>query len=276
MAAELVLALVGGGLAVGVLAGLVGIGGGVLMVPLLYFFYGHVERGGAELLPALQVPVAHATSLFIIVPTAIWGTVAYHRHRLVAWRIALPMAAASAAAAVLGTRLALLLPASALKAAFGALLLGLAADLLHRQHGALAPAAVRPGLTVLAGVLVGLLSALLGVGGGLIAIPLLVYVVRLELPRVTATSLAIVAFAAAAGALGYIVQGWNVPELPPENLGYVDPLVALLMLVGSLPAVRWGTALNRRLQPRALRAAFALLFTLLGLELIVENLAALL
>src|SRR5215211_5537269 len=104
VAALVALAVVG--VAVGFLAGLVGIGGGVFIVPFLYFFYSHATWSGVELAPALHATVAHATSLFIIVPTAAVGTATYARSQLVVWRAALPVAVFSVASAALGAVLA--------------------------------------------------------------------------------------------------------------------------------------------------------------------------
>src|SRR5690606_37573777 len=95
MTAAAVVALAGAGFLVGLLAGLVGIGGGVLIVPFLYFFYAHPVWGGVTFDPALHATVAHATSLFIIIPTAIVGTITYSRAGLVSWRAVLPIAAFS-------------------------------------------------------------------------------------------------------------------------------------------------------------------------------------
>lgn len=277
MAATVLLALFGVGLAVGFLSGLVGIGGGVLIVPFLYFFYAHPEWSGVVVPSELQATVAHATSLFIIVPTAIRGTISYERAKLVAWRAVFPIALASMLAAVVGARLALLLPAAALKLGFGFLLVASGVQMVRgparREGRAPRPTLAAAGVT---GVLVGLLSALLGVGGGLIAVPMLVYLVGLDLRQVSATSLAVVAFSATAGVATYIASGWNVPGLPAGSLGYVHVTVALPMLAGSLVSVGWGAAVNQRLPAARLKFIFAVLFITLGLRLIVENAGALL
>ncbi|HEY8483482.1 MAG TPA: sulfite exporter TauE/SafE family protein [Longimicrobiales bacterium] len=273
MTATVLLALLGVGFAVGVLAGLVGIGGGVLIVPFLYFFYGHPGWNGVTVPPGLHATLAHATSLFIIVPTAVRGVLAYHRSGLVAWRVALPIAGAALLAAIAGARLALLLPAGALKAGFGLFLIGSGVQLIWgrtpepRREPRGSPLAMAA-----TGVGVGLLSALLGVGGGLVAIPALIYLVGLDLRRVAATSLAIVLFAAIAGTVTYVVSGWGAPGLPPGSLGYVHFAAALPILVGSILAVRWGVLINQRLPTRLLQQVFGVLLGVLGLQLAVENL----
>lgn len=264
------------GVAVGFLSGLVGIGGGVLIVPFLYFFYAHAAWSGVAVPSSMQATVAHATSLFIIVPTAVVGTMTYARAGLVAWRAATPIAAFSLAAAAAGAVLAARVPAEALKVAFGAFLVFTAVQLLVRRAGR-RKGALRVSMPAAAvtGVLVGLSSALLGVGGGLVAIPLLIHVMRLDMERIAATSLAIVAVAATAGTLTYMVSGQGAAGLPSGSIGYVHVFAALPMLPGAMLAARWGARANQRMDPRLLRRTFAVLLGVLGLHLVIGNLAAL-
>ncbi|HLU26470.1 MAG TPA: sulfite exporter TauE/SafE family protein [Longimicrobiales bacterium] len=272
------LALVGVGLAAGFLAGLIGIGGGVLMVPFLYFFYGSGVWSGVEVAPSLAPIVAHATSLCIIVPTAALGAWSHHRAGLVVWRVAIPIAVGAMVAAVFGARLAPALPGEALKLGFGVVLVAAGLQLIFGRRVESGTAERRVGLavTVPVGMAVGLLSALMGVGGGLVGVPLLVYVVRLDLHRVAATSLAVVAFAAAAGAGTYMVSGAGVLGRPEGSVGYVHLWAALPLAIGALAAVRVGTAVNWRMPTQRLRSIFAIFFMLMGVNLIVDNLRSIL
>jgi uncharacterized protein len=272
------LALAAVGFAVGFLSGLVGIGGGVLIVPFLYFFYAHSAWSGVTLPVSLHATVAHATSLFIIVPTALAGTLTYARSELVAWRVAVPVALFSMLAAAAGALVAARVPPELLKLAFGAFLSFTAVQLVRRR--ATGPAVpMRLGLLTAgtAGVLVGLLSALLGVGGGLVAIPLLIYLIRLDVAKVAATSLAIVAFAATAGTITYMTAGLanGADALDAGYVGYVHVLAALPMVPGAMLAARWGARLNQRLDAARLRWVFSLLFLLIGARLVITNLGAL-
>ncbi|MBR9989079.1 MAG: sulfite exporter TauE/SafE family protein [Gemmatimonadetes bacterium] len=277
MTAAALLALIIVGFAVGFLAGLVGIGGGVLIVPFLYFFYAHAAWSGVSIPPSLHVTVAHATSLFIIIPTAVAGTATYARNGLVAWRTALPVAAFSmllaAAAAVLAARM----PPELLKVAFGTFLIFTGIQLLTRRASQVSgPPRTHLVAAAATGALVGIFSALLGVGGGLVAIPMLMYIVRLDIRHIAATSLAIVAFAATAGTLAYMFTGADTAGLPPGSIGYVDVAAALPMLPGAVLAARWGARVNQRLDARRLRWIFAVLFAGVGATLVIRNLPLLL
>lgn len=271
------LALIVVGFAVGFLAGLVGIGGGVLIVPFLYFFYSHAAWSGIAMPLPLQATVAHATSLFIIVPTALAGTATYARHGLVAWRTALPVAVFSMLMAALAATVATRMPPELLKVAFGTFLVFTGIQLIARRATS-AQGAQRTGILFagLTGALVGLFSALLGVGGGLVAIPLLMYVMRLDIRFVAATSLAIVACAATAGTLTYMLTGVGMSGLPSGHVGYVHLAAALPMLPGAILAARWGARLNQRLDARRLRWIFAVMFAGIGANLVIRHLPLLL
>ena len=272
MTIGVLLALAGAGLAVGFLSGLVGIGGGVLIVPLLYYFYGHPGWSGVPVPAHLEAVLAHATSLFVIVPTSALGTWTYHRAGAVAWRAALPIALVSVLAAVAGSLVAPLVPVPLLKLGFGVLLVLSGLRLLRPGTSDAGPTG-RSGIWTgaVAGVAVGFMSALLGVGGGIIAIPILVYLIGLPLDKVAATSMAIIVFTATAGVITYAVVGAGEAGLPPWSFGYVHAGAGLPILVGSLVAVRMGARANQRMDDGRLRMLFGALFILLGARLILQN-----
>lgn len=251
------------------------------MVPFLYFFYDRPDLFGVVVAPEARVVLAHGTSLFVITPTALRGAAAFNRANLVRWRAVWPVGAASVLAALAGGALATVLPPEALKTAFGALLIVSGVRLLYRRRvsGAELSAATEPMLslrrTIAAGLLIGVLSALLGVGGGTVGIPLLIYVLKLDLKEVAATSIGIMGFTAAAGAISYMILGFGDPGLPRWSVGYVDMAAGLGMLMGAVVSVRWGAALNQKLEPRALELLFGTVFMLLGLRLVGANLLSL-
>ncbi len=267
--------LVGG--VVGLVSGLVGVGGGIVMVPLLYLMLAHPQWSGILVPPAHQAVVAHATSLFVIVPTALAGILAYHRAGLVAWRVALPMAATAILAAMAWVQVAIRLPPEVLKACFGLFLVASGLNLLRasrREASALPDPRTSPAVAVVGGLLVGFVTSLLGVGGGIVAIPILIYLVRLDMRKVAATSLGIVVFSGLTAALTYGVTGWRHPELPPGSLGYIFLPAGLALLPGAVSTARLGARLNQRMKDRGLKVLFGALFLLVGLRLFLGNLGA--
>ncbi|HEX5870074.1 MAG TPA: sulfite exporter TauE/SafE family protein [Longimicrobium sp.] len=266
------------GLLAGLLSGLVGVGGGVLMVPFLYFFYGRPGWSGVAPPPDVATVAAHATSLFVILPTSVRGAWAYHRRGLVVWRAVWPVGAAAAVAAAVASRAAVQVDPRWLRLVFALFLLWNAVDVLRppgtpAEGGGAGERPLRLSLPLTAGVgsVIGVFSAFLGVGGGLLAIPLLMHAVRIDLRRVAATSLAIIALTSLGGALAYMLARPGAAVRPGFSMGYVDLAVAGVLAAGTVLSVGWGAELNRRLNPRHLAIVFALLFAALGARLLMEN-----
>lgn len=276
-----ILVIIGVGAVVGLLVGLVGIGGGVLMVPFLYFFYDRPDLFGVVVSEEARVVLAHGTSLLVIVPTSVRGVLAFHKARLVEWSAVWPVGIAAIVAALVGARLAAALPPEALRTGFGVLLIVSGARMLLPNRGPrIVTEPERPRrsrfLAVITGTMVGLFSALMGVGGGTLAIPFLIYVHHIDIRKVAATSVGIIGMTATAGTIGYMVSGFGQPGLPSGTFGYVHVTVALAMIVGALLSVKWGTSLNQTLKPRTLTLLFGGFFLLLGVRLAGANLLALL
>jgi uncharacterized protein len=271
------LSLVAMGMLAGLLSGLVGVGGGVVIVPFLYVFYAHAGWSGVQVGADAATLAAHATSLFVILPTSVRGAVEFHRQRMVEWRLVWPVGLTAAVAAVVASQLALRTDPRFLRLGFGVLLLYSAWRLFRsasrRRAAAMAARPVRRSGVALAGtgVAVGFFSAMLGVGGGVVAIQLLMQVVRLEVKRLAATSIAIVAITSAAGVAAYMASGAPVQVRPGWSIGHVDVAAALALTAGTLVSVRWGARLNRKLSARRLSLVFGTLFLVLGGRLVLEN-----
>jgi len=262
------LAVLWGGV-VGIASGLLGIGGGVLVVPFLYVLFGS-GWSGMTTEPGVATVVAHATSLFVVLPTALAGLREYHSSGSVRWPIVWPMGIGAALSAAVAARIAVGLPPELLRGLFGLLLLGVGLSIWPRDNESGIepdpPGPPRTGipLLVMAGAVVGSFSALLGVGGGVVAIPLLLYLVRLDISALAATSIGVVAFAAPAGVMTYALVGWGLPGLPPGTVGFVHLPSALLMMPAAVLMAGVGARLNQRMDRRHLQYAFGILFVVLG------------
>jgi uncharacterized protein len=260
------------GLLSGFVAGLIGIGGGGLIVPFLYFLYGHPEWSHIIFPESAHVTVAHATSLLVIFPTAIRGTLSYSKAGLIAWELVLPVAIAAIVGGVIGARIAIHAPAELLKALFGCFLIVSSIQLVFREpHEAGGVLRTNILATAGCGLAVGILSGMMGVGGGILALPLLMYVLHVDMRRAAATSLAIVGAAALSGVTTYALSGLHSPLTPPGSIGYVHVYAAAPILIGSIIAVPLGARANQRLHLDALKYIFAGFFFLMGLKLVIEN-----
>lgn len=262
----------------GVVSGLLGIGGGVLMVPFIYFLMAGAEWSGLAVGSQYEAQFAHATSLALIVPAALSGLVAYAKKGVVSGSLILTLGSAAGGAAFLGAQLAVLLPSVLLKGAFGVFLLAMAWNLASAKRAE--ASSERPGrrrgrmrwhAALAGGGMVGLMSVLLGVGGGIVAIPILLHWARMDLHRVVAASLGIITFAALAGTVGYAVAGRGVEGLPPLSVGFVHLPLFLAMLPGAVLLAPVGAAWNQRLPTSVLQRMFAVLLFVVGVRLVWLN-----
>lgn len=275
LAAVLVAVAVGG--VVGVASGLLGIGGGILMVPFFYLLMEQPAWSGVVVPASEQAAVAHATSLAVILPAAVAGLLAYRRHGALEWEAIVPLGIAAALAALAGARLAVVLPAEVLRGAFGLLLLYVGGRLLLGKRpagdGAGVEVEARPlrgGRAIAGGSAIGICSSVLGIGGGLVAIPILIRWAHMSLHRVTPTSLGIVVFAAAAGALSYATAGDPAAGLPPGAVGYVFVPAALALTPGAVLLAPVGAGINRRLPVPVLRRVFGVFLVIVAARILLQ------
>ena len=256
------LAYLGIGFAVGFFAGLLGIGGGAVMVPMLVLVF------TAHELPTEHVMhMALGTAMATIMFTSVSSMRAHHAHGAVDWRIARAIApgilvgafcAALAAGLIARRPLALMFTALVFYAATQILF-----DLRPRQARELPGAA---GLFA-AGAGIGAVSSLLAAGGAFLCIPFLAWC-SVPLRRAIGTAAAVGLPIALAGTLGYVVQGLRAQGLPPFSLGYVYLPTLLFVAATSMLAAPLGARLAHRLPVKRLRIIFALLLYALATRML--------
>lgn len=252
------------GCAAGFLAGFFGVGGGILLVPVLLFYY-----QTAQVTSLISTHLAFGTSLLIIIFASASSAYRYDRNDYVIWRGVLLMGAASAAGALIGSAIAAALQGRTLRQVFAAVLVVAAVRLLSQQRkpkGNLPPE-LGPQRLLPAGVLIGIVASLAGVGGGVFAIPVMYSFFRFPLKKALGTSSAIITITAFAGAIGYAVKGWNMQGLPPHTLGYVDYLTAIPLVLGSLPLAIVGASIADKAKADTLRKIFALLLIVVAAKM---------
>jgi hypothetical protein len=256
-------------LAVGVLSALAGIGGGVLMVPFLYLVYAPT---GVAL--SAQTVVAHATSLGVAFVTSSIGTWRYAKAHAIAWRPAIYYAVPGILSAFLTARvLTRIEGAHWIRVAFATFLLLSAWDMARRARARAAEPLAEPraehSWAWLAGIGVvgGAMSALLGIGGGLIAVPVLIYVGRLPVRMVAPTALAGVCLTTLSGGLGYLTAGQG-PAISAWMAGFLDLRMAAPLALGAAISVPLGVRVNRRSNAPTLYWLFAGIFAVMGLTIL--------
>lgn len=249
----------------GFLAGLLGIGGGIILVPLFLWVF---EAAGFS--PEVLVHLALGTSLAVITPTAMSSAVGHRKRGNVQWYQVIRLSIGGVVGAFCGAWLASLLSGDWLKGLFGLMQLLVALQMVVFSPR-LPPERTDPVPSlhlVLVGLAGGMFSAFFGVGGGVIAVPLMVIVLSFPIHLAVGNSSALIVVASLSGALSYIFHGWGVPSLPPFSFGYVNGLVFLLVAPFSILAARLGVRVASRTTHDKLIRVFAILLVAVGLRMI--------
>ncbi|SFF22677.1 hypothetical protein SAMN04488120_10141 [Fontimonas thermophila] len=252
------------GIGAGLLAGLFGVGGGLIMVPAL-----------ALVLPLQGVPeavymqVAIGTSLAVIAATSLSSTLAHHRRGGVHWAALLRFAPGLALGALAGAIVADTLSGTALKRIVGTGTILVAAQMALKREAPTASGTLRAGTLELfaAGGAIGVLSALVGIGGGSLTVP---YLSARGLPvhQAVGTAAAGGVPIAWAGAAGFVIVGWDAAGVPAPHLGYVSLSAFAALAATSVLCAPLGARLAHALPAVVLRRAFALLLLVVGLRML--------
>ncbi|HEU4645937.1 MAG TPA: sulfite exporter TauE/SafE family protein [Burkholderiales bacterium] len=250
------------GTAVGFLAGLLGIGGGMVLVPMLFFVF-----------TAKGFPVEHlmhlslATGLATILFTSLSSVRAHHRHGGVDWAVARAMAPGIMAGSLAAALAAGLIPTRPLAVFFTGFMFYAAVQMfVEVKPKAVRQLPGRPGLFA-AGAGIGAVSSVLAAGGAFMTIPFLAWC-NVPLKRAIGTAAAVGFPIALAGSVGYIVQGMRAPGLPEGTLGYVYVPALALIVAASMPMAPLGARLAHRLPVRRLRVVFSLMLLALALRML--------
>ncbi|RTR07209.1 sulfite exporter TauE/SafE family protein [Halomonas nitroreducens] len=247
-----------GGVA-GTLAGLFGIGGGLIIVPALVMAFG--LQG---VIPEVSMHLAVGTSLATIVVTGASSAWGHYRRGSVRRDWFLALLPGLMLGAVAGVFVAGGLSGGLLGLLFGVFILLVAARMALGRGPR--PGGLQPGRGTMgvAGAVIGGVSALFGIGGGTLSVPWLTRC-GATMTQAVGTSSACGLPIALFGALTFIVVGWGEPNLPPGALGYVMWPAFLGIVITSVPCARLGVRLAHHLPARVLRLAFAVLLAGVGL-----------
>ena len=250
------------GLLVGFFAGMLGIGGGVIIVPLLVFLF------NAQHFPDDRVVhLALGTSLASIVFTSISSVHAHQTRGAVRWDIVRRAAPGIIVGTLLGTLFADRLSSRYLGIIFTVFVLYSSVQLwLDLKPKPTRQLPDNPGMW-LASLFIGALSSLVGVGGGVITIPLM-SACNVPMRNVIGTSAALVLPIAVAGAVGYIATGLDKGHLPPFSLGYVYLPALIGLVVGAFMTVPSGARVAHSMPVATLKRVFAIVLSLLAARML--------
>lgn len=264
---ELALLLSAVGIVAGFLAGLFGIGGGAILVPVLYECFRLV---GVPL--EVRMPLCIGTSLAIIIPTAVSSVRAHYARGAVDTNVLRAWGPTALAGVIVGSVIARYAPEQLFKIVFVVVDFAAAVRfLLARESWKFADDLPRGPVMKVIGFFIGLLSTLMGIGGGLFANLVMTFCGR-PIHQAVATSSGLAVLISIPGALGYVYAGWPVaghyPEIvalqPPLALGYVSLIGAILVMPTSLLTAPFGVRVAHALSKTTLERAFGCFLLLVG------------
>jgi uncharacterized membrane protein YfcA len=263
-----VLVLLATGIVVGFACGLLGIGGGFLMVPVQIWA---LASQGID--PTLATRIAFGTSLAVVLPTALSGCRGHSCRGVVLWRPGVIIGLCGMLGGFLGGTIATHAPGDLLRMAFGFVIMMAALRMLFApslQPGQASGERSRESLLqyILWGLMIGVISGLIGIGGGVIMVPVMVIAMGFGMYQAIGTSSVTIAFNAVGGVIAYAINGWGVVGLPAYCVGYIDLLQFALLAGASIFTASWGVKVAHRLPAEKLKYIFVVLMIYIGLKMI--------
>lgn len=246
----------------GVMAGMLGVGGGLIIVPVLAWIFGRQQVSDA-----LIMHLAIGTSLASIVVTSISSVRAHHRRGAVLWPAFWRLTPGIVIGAWLGAAVADVLSSTALTKIFAVFVLMVSAQMAFGAKPA--PQRELPGAAGMAvtGGVIGVLSAIVGIGGGSLTVPFLIWC-NIHMRQAVATSAACGLPIALAGSVGFIVTGFNAADLPAWSLGYVYGPALIGVAFASMLTAPLGAKLAHTLPTDSLKKIFAVFLAVIGTKML--------
>ena len=256
LAAELapfVVAMAAAGVVAGLLAGVFGIGGGAVLVPVFYQVFGLIEID-----EAVRMHLAVGSSLAIIVPTSIRSFTAHKARGAVDMEVLKSFVVAVPVGVVLASLTAAYISSEGLRAIFAAIMILVGVRLLfNRESWRLGEDLPGNPARSLIGVVIGYLSTLMGIGGGILNNTFMTLFGR-PMHQAVATSAGVGVLIAIPGTLGYIWAGWGNPLLPIASTGFVNWIAVALIIPITLVVAPYGVRIAHWMQKRHLEIAFGI------------------
>ncbi len=252
------------GAVAGILAGLLGIGGGIVIVPMLVFCF--VRQGIPD---AVIMHLALGTSLASIMFTAVASFWAHHKRGAVHWDVVRKIVVGIFTGTFAGSFIAAQVSTLFLKGFFVVFLYFVAVQMLTNKKPK--PTRQIPGHAAMFGVgnVIGVVSSLVGIGGGNLSVPFMVWC-NMAFHHAIGTSAAIGFPIAIAGTIGYIVNGLSIQDLPDFSIGYIYLPALFGIVVTSVMSAPLGVRLAHSLPVNRLKRIFAVLLVVVGTRMLIK------
>jgi uncharacterized membrane protein YfcA len=256
-------AYVAAGAIVGFLAGLLGIGGGMTLVPVLSALF-----AAQNLAPDHSVHLALGTAMASIVFTSSASVREHHKHRAVDWQTVRRMVPGMLVGALLATLASGWIAQGKLAVAFATIVFAGATQLLIDRKPSAHATMPRTRVVFAIGIAIGAIAGLVSAGGTFLTVPFMLYW-GIRMHTAIGTGAAIGIPVAIMGALGYIVSGYRIEPLPAWSLGFVYLPALACLVVASIVTAPIGARVAHRLPVVTLRRVFACLLYVLALKMVV-------
>ena len=248
----LIAALIGTGMVGGVLAGLLGVGGGIVIVPVLYNilpFFGVDDT--------VRIHIAIGTSLATIIPTSISSARSHFKKGAIDTELLKSWGPVIFIGVILGTIVAAYANSNLLTLVFATLALVVAANMAFRPENVhIASGLPKTPFKQLIALFIGGFSAMMGIGGGTFTVPILT-LFNYPIRKAVGTAAAIGLIIAVPGTIGFLISGLDATNLPPGNIGYVNILGFLLIFPMSTLFAPLGAKIAHQINASLLKKAFA-------------------
>ncbi len=258
----IVLLITGAG--VGFASGLLGVGGCFIMVPVQFWALTSI---GVD--STIAIRIAFGTNLAVVLPTALSGAIGHSRKKAVQWKAGIVLGLSGLAGAFLGGFFAAHISGNILKIGFGSAILAGAIRMLTAKPPKVDKEPIDNVVNfILWGFPLGILSGIIGIGGGVLMIPVMVLALGFNMHKAVGTSTALMIFTSIGGILSYIINGLKVSPLPPYSLGYVNFLQWALLAGLSIPMALVGVKAAHKLPAKQLKYLFIIVMIYMGLKMI--------
>ncbi|WP_372571092.1 sulfite exporter TauE/SafE family protein [Ruegeria jejuensis] len=247
----------------GVLAGLLGVGGGIVLVPAFFYAFQTLGYGGPQLMQ-----LCLATSLATIIVTSVRSVLSHNKKGAVDWDILRGWGPGIAIGSVLGVLVASYLHTNVLQALFGVLGMVIGAYLgLGRSEWRLGDAMPQGVKRAVLSPSVGFLSVLMGIGGGSFGVPLM-SLFNTPIHRAVATAAGFGVIIAVPSVAGFLFLDVDPQHRPPYTIGAVNLVAFFVVIAMTLITAPWGVKLAHAMDPKPLKRVFAVFLTLVALNML--------
>lgn len=263
MQAAQIIALLITGIGVGFASGLLGVGGCFIMVPVQFWA---LKSIGVD--PTIAIRIAFGTNLLVVLPTAFSGAMAHHQKGAVRWKAGVTFGIAGALGAFGGAFIASHLSGKVLTTAFGvAVILGGLRMLTAKPPKIDEEPSDSLTAFVLWGIPLGIVSGIIGIGGGVLMIPIMVFFLKFKMHQAVGTSTALMIFTAVGGSLSYWINGLGVEGLPLYSTGYLNWYQWAILAGVSIPWAVVGANTAHLLPAKQLKWLFIAVMLYMGLKM---------